>query len=206
MQRHRRAPCCFWSTDESGCVHLITLPKNLRVKFRASAYHIWFDCPLHDYNHVLPSVVATVLIVSSWLCCLIFNLTFFLLSQQMIYAEFWCSLGLAVRKPPLHKSCSLHQHSTSLPDCPPISSTLSAQTDKYLFPCWGLLTASKPGNSPTAHSCKTRPCFPLSLGESYIHTIAVSHLSPRVGPHSVHHPSEAEQWHHCLAINSLTAW
>lgn len=41
--------------------------------------------------------------------------------------------------------------------------SLSAQTDKYLFPWWRLLTASQPGKSPVARSC--RLCLHLTGGK-----------------------------------------
>lgn len=47
--------------------------------------------------------------------------------------------------------------------------SLSAHTDKYLFPRWRLLTASKPGESPTDRSSKTQLCFPLTWGKLYPH-------------------------------------
>lgn len=187
----------------SLCVPNSTTSKsqNLRVKFWAPIYQVWFDCPLCDYCGVLASVVTTVMIVSSLFCFLIVNSCPLLAFTRDDSRVVWLPADHHFTSPGLFTNTSNIPHLVLPPSIPHV---LSAQTDKYLFPRQGLLTASK---SPSAQPLEKKTAlFCSHWGESYIHAITVSHLSSPVGLHSVNHPSEGEQWHYCHAINSMTAW
>lgn len=154
VQLRCEAPSCYLSADELVCMHLITPPVNQRTSgWSSGLLSAGFD----------------------WIVLCMVIMMFYCHGRLLQ----WFGQDSSTTWLSGNNSQSPLTFNTSPPSSPP---ALSAQTNKYLLPRWWLLTASKPENSPTAHSCRTRWCFPLTGGMLHSHYHSQSSVS--TGPSS----------------------